>query len=148
MSFVSIAKSFFKAVASELDPHTTEQSKIKVNSFKEVSMETVAHVQFAKYGRGAGKAPPIDPLIAWVKRKGIVTTDKEARGTAFAIAKSIAKNGTKNYVPNAPNAIEEAINMHIKDYYKQLNNFVLDTQYTELEKLYKDKIPRTITMKL
>jgi len=148
MSFVSIAKKFFKAVASELDPHTSENSVVKVVNFKEVTLDTVAHVQFAKYGRGPGKQPPIDPLIAWVKRQGIVTNDKEARGTAFAIAKSIGKNGTKNWVPNAPNAIEEAINDNIVQYYKELNNFTLDTQFEDLEKLYEEKIPRRLTIKI
>lgn len=148
MSFVAIAKEFFKAVASELDPYTTEKSKVKVNNFKSVSLTTVKHVQFAKYGRGPGKQPPIDPLIAWVKKKGIVTSDKEARGTAFAIAKSISKKGTKNWKPNAPNAIEEAVSKHILDYYKKLNNFTLDTQFEELQELYKNKVPRTITIKL
>ena len=148
MSFVSIAKEFFKAVASELDPYTSEDSKVKVKNFKEVTLQTVRHVQFAKYGRGPGKAPPIDPIIDWLKRKGIVTDQKEARGTAFAIAKSISKKGTKNWKPNAPNAIEEAINNNILEYYKKLNNFVLETQFEELEQLYEDKIPRTITIKL
>lgn len=148
MSFVSIAKEFFKAVASELDPYTSEDSKLKVNNFKSVTLATVEHVQFAKYGRGPGKQPPIDPLIKWVKRVGIVKNDKEARGTAFAIAKSIAKKGTKNYVPNAPNAIEEAIADHILDYYKKLNNFTLYTQFEELQQIYEDKIPRNITLKL
>jgi len=148
MSFVSIAKEFYKAVANDLDPFTTEKSKLKVNSFKSVTLETVAHVQFAKYGRGPGKAPPVDPILEWVKWKGIVKSDKEARGTAFAIAKSISKNGTKNWVPNAPNAIEEAVSNHIMDYYKKLNNFVIDTQYEDIEKIYEENIPRKITLKL
>lgn len=148
MSFVAIAKEFFKAVSADLDPYTTEKSKIKVNDFKSVSLETVKHIQFARYGRGPGKQPPLDPLIEWVKKKGIVTNNKEAEGTAFAIAKSISKKGTKNWKPNAPNAIEEAINDNILDYYKKLNNFVLDTQFEELEEIYENNIPRTITIKI
>jgi hypothetical protein len=148
MSFVSVAKEFFISVANELDPYTTEKSKVNVNNFKSVTLETVRHVQFAKYGRGPGKTPPIDPLVKWLNKKGIVTNPKEARGTAFAIAKSISKNGTKNWVRGAPNAIEEAVSKHVTDYYKKLNNFTLDTQFTELEQIYKDNIPRKITIKL
>ena len=72
-SFVSIAKDFLLLVKGELDQHTTEKSNIKVNNFLSVSIFTPAHVQFAAYGRGPGKNPPIDPLIAWVRKKGIVT---------------------------------------------------------------------------
>ena len=148
MSFVSIAKQFYKAVASELDPHTTQKSKTKVNSYKSVTLETVKHIQFAKYGRGPGKKPPVNEIVKWLKTKGIVKTDKEALGTAFAIAKSIAENGTKNYKPNAPNAIEEALNKHILLYSKQLNSFVIDTQYTDLNRLYEEGIARNITIKI
>lgn len=38
--------------------------------------------------------PPIAPLIDWVKAK-FGSTDSEARGKAFAVAKKIAKRGTQ-----------------------------------------------------
>lgn len=39
--------------------------------------------------------PPIEPLAEWAMRKGIASTESEARGIAFAIASKIAKEGTK-----------------------------------------------------
>jgi len=137
MSFVSIAKDFLMLVKGELDPHTTQKSEIKVNNFLSVSIFTPAHVQFAKYGRGPGKQPPLDPIIAWVRKKGIITGEKNIRGSAFAIAKSIGKNGTKNYVPNAPNAIEEALTKHMKDYVNKINVEHVDDVEKESLKLYR-----------
>ena len=111
MSFVSITREFLMLVKGDLDEYTTQKSTIKVNNFLSLSLFTPAHLQFAKYGRGPGKMPPLDPLIEWVSKKGIVSGGpSQARGAAFAIAKSISKKGTKNYVPNAPNALEEALN--------------------------------------
>jgi len=137
MSFVSIAKDFLLLVKGELDQHTTQKSDIKVNNFLSVSIFTPAHVQFAKYGRGPGKQPPLDPLIEWVRKKGIITGEKNIRGAAFAIAKSIGKNGTKNYVPNAPNAIEEALTKHMKNYVNKINVEHVDDVEKESMKLYK-----------
>ena len=137
MSFVKIAKDFLKLVKGELDQHTTQKSDIKVNNFLSVSIFTPAHVQFAKYGRGPGKQPPLDPLIEWVRKKGIITGEKNIRGAAFAIAKSIGKNGTKNYVPNAPNAIEEALKKHMGKYVNKINVKHVDDVEKESMKLYK-----------
>jgi hypothetical protein len=38
--------------------------------------------------------PPIEPLIDWVKVKLNITSEKEARGAAFAIARKISVRGT------------------------------------------------------
>ncbi|MDA8107566.1 MAG: hypothetical protein M0015_02925 [Betaproteobacteria bacterium] len=38
--------------------------------------------------------PPIEPLIDWVRVKLGITGDKEAKGVAFAIARTIASRGT------------------------------------------------------
>ena len=121
MSFVKIAKEFFLAVKGELDPHTTQKSEIKVKNFFTVELLTPAHIQFAKYGRGPGKAPPVDPILEWIRYKGIISGEKNIKGAAFAIAKSIGKNGTKNYVKNAPNALDEALKKHMRAYVEKLN---------------------------
>ena len=48
-----------------------------------------------EYGRDpAEEMPPVDAIERWVKRKGIAK-GKDARSTAFAIARSIQKNGTR-----------------------------------------------------
>lgn len=148
MSFVSIAKEFFKAVSLELDPYTTIKGEVNVNSFTSVSLTTVKHIQFAKYGRGPGKQPPINTILDFVKKKGIIFEGADELGTAWAIAKSISKKGTKNWKPNAPNAIEEALSNNVLEYNKKLSNFVLDTQFIELEQIYANSIPRKITLKI
>jgi hypothetical protein len=136
MSFVSIAKEFFMLVKGELDQYTTEKSQIKVNDFKSVSLFTPAHVHFAKYGRGPGKQPPLNEIIKWLSKKGIVKGGN-IQGAAFAIAKSIGKNGTINYVANAPNAMEEALNKHMKNYVNKINIEHVDDIEEQSLKLYR-----------
>lgn len=55
-------------------------------------------------GRKPGKFPPIEPILQWMKQKGIVprntrgkrlkTTDKSLKNLAYIIRRSIAKKGT------------------------------------------------------
>ena len=137
MSFVSIAKEFFLAVKGELDPHTTQKSEIKVNNYLSVSLFTPEHIQFAKYGRGPGKPPPINAILKWVQKKGIIKGGQNAKGAAFAIARSIGKNGTIGYTPNAPNAMEEALNKHIKKYVERVNIEHVDDVEEKSLKLYR-----------
>lgn len=126
MSFVKIAKEFLYAVKGELDPHTSQKGIVKVRNFFTVELLTPAHIQFAKYGRGPGKPPPIDPIIAWLKHKGIITDPKQAKGAAIAIALSIGKKGTKNYVANAPNALEAALSAHMEEFVRKNNEHHLN----------------------
>ena len=53
------------------------------------------HADDIEYGRVAGTMPPVDPIIAWVKRKLAITNEKEARQTAWAIAFTIKQRGTQ-----------------------------------------------------
>lgn len=47
-------------------------------------------------GRKAGKMPPVENLKKWIEDKGIqLRNDLTSTSLAWAIAKSIAKNGTK-----------------------------------------------------
>ena len=135
-------------VKGDLDEYTTQKSTIKVNNFLSLSLFTPAHLQFAKYGRGPGKMPPLDPLIEWVSKKGIVSGgSSQARGAAFAIAKSISKKGTKNYVPNAPNALEEALNKHMNTYVTKVNEKHVNDTIKKLDKSYDENLKRfTITL--
>ena len=148
MSFVKISKEFLMLVKGDLDQYTTQKSTIKVNNFKSLSLFTPAHLQFARYGRGPGKMPPLDPLIEWISKKGIVSGGaSNARGAAFAIAKSISKNGTKNYVPNAPNALEEALNKHMNVYVTKVNQKHVNDTIKKLDKSYDENLKRfTITL--
>lgn len=148
MSFVKITREFLMLVKGDLDEYTTQKSTIKVNNFLSLSLFTPAHLQFAKYGRGPGKMPPLDPLIQWVSKKGIVSGGaSNARGAAFAIAKSISKKGTKNYVPNAPNALEEALNKHMNTYVTKVNEKHVNDTIKKLDKSYDENLKRfTITL--
>ena len=130
MSFISIARGFLEMAAGELDPHTSQKSKIKVNSFNSVSFFTPKHIHFAKYGRGPGKRPPLDEIEKWVSQKGIVGKNGSTRGAAFMIAKSIGEKGTKNYVANAPDALTEALEKHMSKY---LTALALNTQKKQAE---------------
>lgn len=116
IDFVKIATEFLQMVSKELDPHTSIKGEIEVESPFKVSLFTPSHIQFAKYGRGPGKKPPLDPILEWVKGKGIIFNGTDEKGTAFAIQASIGKNGTLGWVPNAPNAMEEAIDKHFEKY--------------------------------
>lgn len=141
--FLDTAVDFLKLVTGELDPHTSNKGVIDKDNLS-ATLLTPSHIQFAKYGRGPGKMPPINNLIAWIKSKGIVKDDKEARGTAFAIAKSISKNGTANYKPNAPNALVEAIEMHQEEFNKAVVDIAKVTINNELQNIYRDSFKEKI----
>ena len=147
MSFVSITRDFLMLVKGELDPHTTEKGSVKVNNYLSLSLFTPSHIQFAKYGRGPGKPPPIDPIMKWLSNKGIITDPKQAKGAAFAIAKSIGKKGTKNYVSNAPNALEEALNKHMNTYVTKVNNKHVEDTIKKLDKSYDENL-KTFTINI
>lgn len=142
MSFVSVTREFLQLVKGDLDEYTTQKSTIKVNNFLSLTLITPAHVQFAKYGRGPGKPPPIDPIAKWLSSKGIISNPQDAKGAAVAIAKSIGKKGTKNYVANAPNAIEEAINKHLASYIEKVNNKHVEDTIKKLDKSYDENLKR------
>ncbi len=47
------------------------------------------YAPFVEYGRGAGRMPPVAPIERWAQTK------LGARGAGFAIARKIARRGTK-----------------------------------------------------
>jgi len=148
MSFVKIAREFLEAVSTDLTGYTTQRPEVKIDSFKQATLLTPEHIQFAKYGRGPGKQPPINQILKFVSDKGIIFENTDQEGTAWAIARSIAKKGTANWVPNAPNAIEEAVNNHILDYYKKINNFVIETYDPDIQDIYEKLYPKKVTIRL
>lgn len=52
------------------------------------------YASYVEYGRKPGKMPPPDILEAWAYKK-FRLSHKEARSAAWALARSIAKKGTK-----------------------------------------------------
>jgi len=67
---------------------------VKVEGVSNITAKLMGYEYLA--GRGAGKQPPLEPLIYWVKNKGIFgnPSDSVARGIAYVIARKIATKGT------------------------------------------------------
>lgn len=144
--FRRIAKEFLEAISRPLDKYTNTKGKIVETNDNELTLLTPAHIQFAKYGRGPGKKPPLDNILKWVKSDGIIFAGLSERGTAFAIQASIGKNGTKNWVQGAPNAMEEAINANSKQYNEQLNNTLVVEITNSVNREFKKMFPPTMEM--
>lgn len=53
----------------------------------------VKHSVFVEYGTRP-HFPPIEPILAWVKRK-LHVPEKRAKGVAYLVARKIAKQGTR-----------------------------------------------------
>jgi hypothetical protein len=81
------------------------------NSLK-LTIEIVPeYARIVDEGRQSGKTPPVEPIKQWIKRKGILKSERATKGTrqtkkakpsfekrltsmAFAVAKNIGKKGT------------------------------------------------------
>ena len=50
---------------------------------------------FVEHGRRAGKMPPVDEIAQWFKKKHRIANAKEALARAWALAKKIAREGTR-----------------------------------------------------
>jgi uncharacterized protein YciU (UPF0263 family) len=145
--FIQLTRAFLEKVAKASDEHTTEKSYITEES-DGLKLVTPDYLQYAVYGRGPGKAPPISAMMDFVKAKGIIFDNMDQRGTAFAIAASIAKKGTSNWVPNAPNVLEEFIQENISEYYTELNIQLLDKENKDISEIFSRTIPTQIKFKI
>lgn len=148
IGFTDIAKEFLLLVSGELDQFTSQKGVVEIESETRVTLFTPAHIQYAKYGRGPGKKPPLDNILKYVESEGIIFDDTDERGTAFAIQASIGKKGTKNWVPNAPNALEEAIQAQLEKYNKALAKLFLVKVDGEVQEIYKDTFPEKREFKI
>ncbi len=149
MTFIEIAEAFLNAVKQETDEWVGNKGIVVPDEENQkVTLFTASHLQFARYGRGPGKRPPLDPILEWVKANGIVTDDKEARGAAFAIQNSIGLKGTKNFVPNAPDFLEEVINKNLEKYYKDISGVILVEQTKEINNIFNTQFPEVIKIKI
>lgn len=149
MTFKDIATEFLQMVSSDLDPYTSKKGFIKSEGDFKFTLFTPSHIQFAKYGRAKGKQPPVEDILEWVKRKGIKFDNTSEEGTAWAIAKSIAKNGTKNYVPNAPNAMDEAIKNNLQKFNEQISKVAKEVIVKdEMREFYSKQFPKKTTYKI
>jgi hypothetical protein len=108
--YYKIVDAYLQSVAIELSQYSKHKSTVVTDENKgTVTLTIPAHIQFAKYGRGPGKKPPFENIYKWVKEEGIKFENTTQEGTAFTIQYSIGKKGTLNWVPNAPDVIEETL---------------------------------------
>ncbi|MEK0370239.1 MAG: hypothetical protein QQN55_03670 [Nitrosopumilus sp.] len=140
---LEIAKEFLELVTSDLDKHTSKKGVVKIEG-NTVVLLTPAHIQWAKFGRGPGKQPPIDEMLDFVKQGRIKFKGQTEEGTAFVIAKSIGKKGTKGFTKNAPNAIEEQITKSFESYNKKLSQMLTVGISDEVNKTFTEIIPEGI----
>jgi len=140
---VAIAKEFLQAVTGELDPYTSEKGQIEEHG-RQVVLLTPSHIQYARYGRGPGKKPPFQNILDFVKKENIKFENQTENGTAWAIQNSISIHGTKNWVPNAPSALEEAIYKHMEEYLVDVSKELLIIINDEVNSIYKQIIFKDI----
>ena len=131
-----IAEEFLRAVSSEMDPYSKTKGEVVVEEDK-VILLTPSHIQYARYGRGPGKKPPFQEILDWVKTEKIKFENSTEEGTAWAIQNSIGRNGTKNWVPNAPSFLEDSIEKHLKEYQVELGNKLTILIQDEVNSIYK-----------
>ena len=53
------------------------------------------YAYWVEYGRKAGGMPPVKMIQEWIRKKHIAGNEKEIESMAWAVAKSIQKNGYK-----------------------------------------------------
>lgn len=70
-----------------------DDKTLDVGFFSSDAMDK-GYASYVEYGRKPGKMPPPDILEAWAYKK-FRLSHKEARSAAWALARSIAKKGTK-----------------------------------------------------
>lgn len=144
---MAIAREFLVNVTTEMDSYTTRKGIISEQDNSMILL-TPSHVQFAKYGRAPGKKPPLDPILDWVKSKGIKFGSSSDEGTAFAIQRMIGEKGTKNFTPNAPNFLEEVLSKNYDEYIRKTSSAIK----VQTTKIVKDSLgelfPKKIEFKI
>lgn len=97
----------------------TGEEEIEVGFFDAKNQS--GYALFVEYGRRSGKYPPIDNILAWVRKKLRIKDIKAAKARAFLVARGIARKGTKPHPFFAPaveagkKRIEDAFNKAFKD---------------------------------
>ena len=132
MTFEDIAREFLESVTGEFDNYSSEKGIIENNGDGSMTLLTPSHVQFARYGRGKGKMPPLGTILEFVEREGIIFSGLDEKGTAQAMQAAIGARGTLNHVENAPDFVDEVISKHQKEYFDSIGTFIS----TEIEGKY------------
>jgi hypothetical protein len=134
-TFKDIARDFLESVTSDLDTYTSVKGKI-YGDLNSMTLETPDHIQFAFAGRPSGKRPPLEAMLQLVRSKNILFDGMDERGTAFALQAIIAKKGTKNHKPNAPDILETTVAKYQQIYMDELGESVL----VEIDNRLKDEM--------
>ena len=89
-----------------------EGTLLKSGSIQKAPLErtvvySASYARYVEFGTDP-HMPPVEPLIGWVRRK-LGVGEKKARGVAFAIAKTIAKEGSepKSFLQEGVNAARQ-----------------------------------------
>ena len=101
LDIIADAKSNLRANGSVVTGNLRASGKVqKVDEktldvgFFSSDVENKGYARYVEYGRKPGKMPPPDILEAWAYKK-FRLSHKDARSAAWALARSIAKKGTK-----------------------------------------------------
>lgn len=141
-----IAEAFLKLCKEDLDAYTRDKGIIeKFNSpHPGAKMLTPAYVQFAKYGRGPGKNPPVENILDFVKAKSISFSGLTERQTAWVIAIKIGREGTKNFKRNAPNFIGEVIKLYEPELMENIGEFSANIVQESIRRIVPTIFPKRI----
>lgn len=84
-------------------------------------------------GRPPGKMPPPSEMAAWALAKGLTSDPDEATSIGWAIAKKIAKEGSRGFRNNWPNQFDAAVD----DYAERIDGV--------LQRIMADDVEGTLT---
>lgn len=99
---------------------------------------------FVNTGRKPGKKKvPIQALLEWIKQKGIETNNKKALGIAFAIQKTIQKEGvpTRNsrakgkrteFIDETLDRVDNVITSMVGDLYEKQIGIQIDNEFRRI----------------
>lgn len=109
-------KKFYEQFVKDLTAEAESKSqKIPVDSFRFESTEISAtmyaadYFQYILFGRGPGKAPPVDAMLAWVQKNPDALEQARQRfkyiteqGLAYITGQKIAREGTDIFTGKKP----------------------------------------------
>ncbi len=107
---------------ANVDTTNSEKKKFSVNIDKDsIDVLLPSYYEWVDKGRKPGKRPPIEPIIAWIKREKIQTEGVSITSLAYAISNSIGIEGNK--ARPFIDTLQEEIALIVRDYLvTEINN--------------------------